>query len=483
MPLPLPLPLAPRRRRFARCIGPVLAAAWTLQAPLAVAEDSASKPAAPAPRVLTLAEAIAFAHEHQPGIRAALAHLEATKADAKVPRAAWQPVLGASAQIYAATANNTTSASLGVGDLALPRIGGTRDVSSSSATWQPYASTLVGVSATQEVFDFGRIAANAAVADAQVEVGKSSADAIRLDVDLGVEEAYFGVYAAKGVLAASKEAYTSTREHRDLARAGVASGLRSPIELTRAEADLSRYEIGVIRAQGGLDVAEVVLAAAVGAPDTAFDVSGAAPTPAELPSLTEGVRMASERDPLLREALARLKAQEKATTAIRASLRPNLLATGAISGRAGGATPSGNGDAPTGSGFLPDVPNWDVGLVLSWTLFDGVTLARGDASRAAEREREEEILLYRQREVAAVETAYVRVAAAKSALPALESAVAGATANYKQADARFRAGLGNSVELADAEQLRASAEIQLALGLFEVARTRAEFGRAIAEGL
>jgi outer membrane protein len=472
-----------RGRRSARQLHTLLLASCLLVGPRAFAQDSAANPSSATPRVLSLPEAIAFAHEHQPSIRAALARLASVKAEAKVPRAAWQPVVGASAQIYAATANNTTGAYLGVGDLALPRIGGTRDVSSSSATWKPYASTLVGLGATQEVFDFGRIAANAAAADAQVEVGKSSADAVRLDLDLGVEEAYFGVYAAKGVLAASKEAYTSTKEHRDLAKAGVASGLRSPIELTRAEADLSRYEIGVIRAQGGLDVAQVVLAAAVGAPDTAFDVSGAAPTPAELPSLADGVRMASERDPVLREALARLKAQEKATTAISASLRPNLFATGTISGRAGGAAPSGNGDSPTGSGFLPDVPNWDVGLVLSWTLFDGVTLARRDASRAAEREREEEILLYRQREVAAVEEAYVRVAAAKGALPALESAVAGATANYKQADARFRAGLGNSVELADAEQLRASAEIQLALGLFEVARTRAEFGRAIAEGL
>ena len=44
-------------------------------------------------------------------------------------------------------------------------------------------------------------------------------------------------------------------------------------------------------------------------------------------------------------------------------------------------------------------------------------------------------------------------------------------------------GLGNAVELADAEAVRTDAEIQLALGQFEVARARAAFGRAIAEGL
>jgi len=460
----------------------VASIACTLAPPSAAADPADPRPPRAA-RPITLQEALAYAHAHQPAIRAALSHVEVEKANAKVSRAEWQPVVGASAQIFAATPNNTTASYLGADDLALPRIGGTRDMSTSSATFQPYASTLVGASIVQEIFDFGRIAAKAAAADAAVEVSRHSADAEQLDVDLSVEEAYFGVYAAKGVLSASKEAYVSTKEHRDLAKAGVGSGLRSPIELTRAEADLARYEIGVLRAEGGLDVAEVVLAASIGAPEEAFDVSGDAPAGAELPSLAEGIRMAAAKDPLLQQALARLKAQEKTTSAIRAKLRPNLFATAGISGRAGGATPTGTGESPSGSGFLPDVPNWDVGLVLSWTLFDGVTLAARDASRAAEQEQKEEISLFRQREIAAVEEAYVRVTTAKNAVPALESAVAGAVANYRQADARFRGGLGNAVELADAEELRASAEIQLALGLFEVARARAVFGRAIAEGL
>jgi outer membrane protein TolC len=75
------------------------------------------------------------------------------------------------------------------------------------------------------------------------------------------------------------------------------------------------------------------------------------------------------------------------------------------------------------------------------------------------------------------------VIVARDALPGLERAVEAAVANYAQADARFKAGLGTSVELADAEALRADAEIQLALGRFELARARAALGRAIAEGL
>jgi outer membrane protein TolC len=71
---------------------------------------------------------------------------------------------------------------------------------------------------------------------------------------------------------------------------------------------------------------------------------------------------------------------------------------------------------------------------------------------------------------------------ARDVLPGLQHAVDAAHANYAQADARFRSGLGTSIELADAEAVRTDAEIRLALGQFELARARAAFGRSIAEG-
>jgi outer membrane protein len=436
----------------------------------------------PVARAITLDDALAYARAHQPAIQAALARVQTEEANAKVPRAEWLPSIGATAQIFGATANNTTAMYLIPDGIALPRIGGSAAVSPAQATWKPYASTIVGASVFQELFDFGRIAASAAAADAQVEIRKHGSDAERLDIELGVEEAYFAVFAAKGVLIASEEAYERTKAHRDLAKAGVGSGLRSPIELTRAEADLSRYDIGRIRARGSLLVAQSVLAASMGAPELSLDVSGVPPPPAALPSLARSIETAAARDPMLLIALARLKAQEKTTTAIGAKLRPNLFATGTLSGRAGGGPPSGDGPVPAGNGFLPDVPNWDVGLVLSWSLFDGVVFAQHRASRAEE-VRKDEVAVYREQEVAAVENAYVKVGVANDALPALKSAVDGAVANYAQADARFRAGLGNAVELADAEALRTDANVQLALGLFEAARARAVFGRTIAEGL
>jgi outer membrane protein TolC len=56
-----------------------------------------------------------------------------------------------------------------------------------------------------------------------------------------------------------------------------------------------------------------------------------------------------------------------------------------------------------------------------------------------------------------------------------------AKANAAQADARFHAGLGNVVELADAENILTRSELDRAVGIFDVARARARLARATAD--
>ena len=197
-------------------------------------------------------------------------------------------------------------------------------------------------------------------------------------------------------------------------------------------------------------------------------------------TLDEALRLGAARDPSVLEAKARVRAEEERTRAIGAEMRPDLFLTTTFSGRAGGAPPSSGPSADYG-GWVPYVPNWDVGLVLSWPILDATVLARKSASRAREDVRREELALARRDEDVRVREAWLGVEIARVALPALERAVVAAQANWAQADARFKSGLGTSVEIADAEDVRASAEVALALGRFGLARAQAGLGRAIAE--
>jgi outer membrane protein len=432
--------------------------------------------AAPA-HALTLSEALAYARVHQPSLQTALARVRAAEADTDIPRARWLPSVGATAQVFAATENNSTASYLGVREVDLPRVGGTRVADPPS--WRPSPSTLAAVGVDQELWDFGRIASQAAVAHAALAVERLAADAERLRIVLLVKESFFAVLGAQSILRAAADASARSKAHADLAAAGVKSGLHAPIELTRAEADLTRFEVARLQALGGLRSAQAAFAAAVGAPELvdarASDDQTAPPMP-----LGEALRTLERRDPTVRASAAQLEAQGALTRATRAESRPELVLSGGLSGRAGGATPS-SGPSTDGDGWLPEVPNWHAGLVLRWPLLDPVARARVRSASAREEVARSTLASVRQEEAAAIQNAYVKFEVGRLSLVSLQRAAEAARANYAQAEARFRAGLGIATELADAEAVRTGAEIQLAIGQFELSRTRAVIARLLAE--
>ncbi len=436
----------------------------------------------PAPTAMTLPQALTYAREHQPQIKSVLAELRARQAEAQVPRAQWMPQVGATAQLFGATANTTTTVYLGVPEADVPRVGASKSVTSGS--WSPSASTLAAISLDQEVYDFGRIAAQMAVADAYVDYARANADTIALDVQLGVEEAFDAVLAAKDVLTATEAAYRRALTNRDYAQAGTKSGLRPPIDLTRAQADVAQLEARLIRAQTGLRAARAAFAASMGSDALEIDATPSPEGTAAAPAFEEALRTAAAKNPAIVAALARLRAQQAATSAIFREMLPNLFASAGLSGRAGGATPSsGPADVPYGDGWIPDVANWHLGLVLQWNVFDGTILARRAASAAREEAAQADLELVRMNVALGTERAYLDLDAAIQAVPRLQQAVTAARANQAQAEARFRAGLGTIIELTDAETLLTNAELELAIGVFNVARARAELGRVMGQAV
>ncbi|MCU1279588.1 MAG: outer rane efflux protein, partial [bacterium] len=410
---------------------------------------------------VTLQQALTIARDRQPRIKSALAEYAARRAEARVPRAQWLPQLGATAQAYLATSNNTTASYLGVPEIDIPRIGGSASKTQANAAWSPSGSTIAGIGIDQEVYDFGRISAQIAVADAYAAMSRANADAVGLDVALGVEEAFHGVLAGKAVLLATEEAYKRAVTHRDYAKAGTSSGMRPPIDLTRAQAGVSALQVRLIQAQTGLEAARAALAAAMGSDQLEVD---AAETPADLsaaPAFAEALRVAAQRNPAVLAAMARLAAQHSAVSAVTRELLPNIFASAALTGRAGGVPPS-SGSTPYGDGWLPDVANWHIGLILQWNLFDATVLARRSAARAHEDAARADLDLARMTVGLAAERAYLDLDAALKVLPGLQAAVDAARANQAQAEARFRAGLGTIVELADAEALLTNSQLELA---------------------
>jgi outer membrane protein len=303
-----------------------------------------------------------------------------------------------------------------------------------------------------------------------------------LDLILGIEEAHAGVLAAQEVVTATHEALRRALVHRDFARAGVRQELRAPIDLTRAEADVANLEVSVVRGQGSLREARAILAAAIGAEALEVDaVAGPVAGAGELsagPGLAAALDAALTRNPAAVAALARITRLRFARQAAERETLPRLYLAGGVSGAGGGALAS-NMTHPYGEGWLPAIPNWYAGLVITWDVFDPAARVRWRTAMAREAQAKDELASIRLEVRLAVQRAAVSLEEALRALPSLDRAVKAARANLDQAEARFRAGLGNNVELADAEATLTSAQLNLAIGRYGVARARAQLGRAI----
>jgi outer membrane protein len=421
----------------------------------------------PAASSMTLKQAIGYAREHQPSLVAAKARVEVARAQAQLPRAAQAVRIGAALELLGGTNNNTTASYATLGFLDVARIGGTP--ANAPVSWSPEASTIAGVSLHKDLYDFGRLDTLGDALDLQARAASETAQAAALDVDLFVEESFYAVLGAKAVVAASEAAVTRSTTHRDFAKARVGAQLMPPIELARAEADLARYDVDRVRANGALRTARSVLAAAIGS-------SASVDAGADDVTFGEPVQDVPE----LRAARDLLDAQRLTTRSIDKEMLPDLGVSAEFTGRAGGADVATN-PGPTGNGWVPDVPNWDAVLVLTWPIYDRVVSTRAEASKRQEGVRAAELAEVGEQLRTIAERTAIELDVERSAQPALQRAVDAALANHDQAEARFNAGLGTAVELSDAEALLTQAQIQLAVGQFQLSRARARLARVLAE--
>jgi outer membrane protein len=429
---------------------------------------------------MTLDEALAYARANNPQVAAENARVALRNAQAKEPDARWSPRFGATAQALLSSNNNSAANWLGSGATELPRIAGTGFLQrGSQIDWKPYVSTTVGLTGVQELFDFGRIAAETAAADAVTDVARARRDDVRLAVELGIRESYQAVLTGRAVADIARGAVARAKVHKNDAHARVAQGLRSRIEEERADADVARFEVSVVRAEGSLRSAQAAYAATVGVKSPLLDVTGAgpAPTPIVVPTIDQALADAARTDPALRAAVLQVRAAREQRSAVEAQRRPELWAIGTVNSAAGGAPRENTNDQTWGYGAVPWIPDYFGGVVLAWRFFDPVIGARAASARQEEQVAAADVTAVQQERIAQVQRAWIALDVAVRALPALERTVTAARANWDQADVRFNSGLGTSVELADAESLRVVAELEHEQGRFEAERARAQLTR------
>jgi outer membrane protein TolC len=432
------------------------------------------------PGAMTLEQAVAFGRAHQPQALAALAKAAAARQEAAIPGAQWRPVVGAFAEVIGATVNNSTATPINMPGVDIPRVGATP--LRSSPDWTPYPSSALAVGIRQTLLDFGQIRAESDALRAVARAEEGRAEAAVFELEWRIALAFYDVLAARASVGVAERALARAKARRELVEAATSVGVRPASDRPRAEADVARFEAVLVRARGASRLARMQLAAAIGSPAVEVDAQDPPPPtrPLRVPE-EPGLKADLEaRDPSLRAAREQVLAQEAATRALAAATRPRLFATGGVTGRGGGATPAAGG-SPPGVGFLPLVPNFHLGLVLTFPIYDPVLAARVEASRAREAALRHELEAVRLQQLTAARQSLGLVRVTDEVLPAIERSASAAAANAEQAEARYKVGLGTVTEVAEAEALRVEAELLVVLARFDARRARASLKQALSD--
>jgi outer membrane protein TolC len=315
------------------------------------------------------------------------------------------------------------------------------------------------VSLSQLLFDFGKNVASTDVARRNALVALEDIELQRQLITQAVKEAYTNMNFAQRLIRVNLQASERAELNLRSARGFFEVGTRPKSDVTRAEVDVANARVDVIRARNAERVARVAL-------NTAMGIPADAPTQVQDNLFYEPVSI--DRARLLADALtqrpeykqAKLRV-ESAEGTVRRTFRdffPDLVGSGTYGGVRAELAES-----------------WEVGLALSWSIFDGGNrLARYREAKASleatqARVRATELDISRE-----VEQAQLTLAETEERIQAAQKAVESAQENFRLAQGRFDAGVGTILELTDAQlalTLAQNTEAQ-ALADFRIALAR-----------
>jgi outer membrane protein len=461
------------RTHCAAARGTVLAvaAAWGVLAPLR--EARAQETQSSAPRILSLSAAERAALEQQPQIRIARAQTAVAMATADEVRAPLLPQVVGTAQYQ-----HDWGAFRGIGSTTSSTGGSmsTTTTTSASSTSTGLASLSnnynvysLGVNATQLLYDFGQTTEKYSAAKANVEAQRYAEEVTRVQIVAAVRKAYFVARQNKELVDVSRETLSDQQKHLAQVQGFVQVGTQPEIALAQQKAAVANAQVQLITAQNNYETAKAMLnqsAGLVGGTEYDVDDETMGALPDEDQPLETLVQKALGTRPELADLEKQRAAQEATVKAARGGYGPALSATA-------GASEAGLALDALG-------PNLNVGLLLSWPIFQGgLTIGQVRQAEAGLTTVDAQRSLEELQVRLDVNSAQLAVRAAKATIGAADDAMSSAREQLRLAEQRYATGVGSIIELNDAQVTYTSAAGQVVQARYSLATARAQLLAAL----
>jgi outer membrane protein len=405
---------------------------------------------------LSLADCYRLASQNQPDLATAEAQVHVAEAHLKERRSPYFPHLS-----FGVSHNQQTYNYAGTPGVA-PSIF-TQQYHGESGSTSPYYYT--GLNFTQNIYDFGLTRGSVVRGRAELAQAQENRDRIRQRTLLNVRNAYFAVLAAQQLVDVREKTVQNQSKHLDQIQAFFQVGRVPKIDVTRQEVQLANAEVDLVQARSDYTVTQAALATSMGMPVkntyTLVDVLSSAQN---LDSVDSYLGEAQKSRPDLRALQETVRAAQGDIVAAQSNFKPRL-------------------------NFSSFVDFQNLKFPLIWNLGFGESLLQplltGGFNRAflAEMEQAKTAADFNLKSASQqidqeVYSDYQSTTVAQQQIDLAIKADSEAQENLAFAEGRYSAGVGNIIELTDAELLAASAAAQvvtsrytyqLAFGRLEVA--------------
>ena len=397
------------------------------------------------PPAYTLEQCIAVALEKNPSLRAYAAGIRASESRIGQAKAQYYPQLNLSTGYQ--------------------RIGPYAPAGTSADSYDQYSA---GISLGATLFDFGKTAKQVEIQDFNARSSRADYEDIKTQVVLNVKKAYYNLLLAERNQEVAVDTATQFQQHLQQANAFFQIGTKPKFDVTKAEVDYGNAKLSVLKAENAVRLAKVTLKNAMGVTDSDdFVIVDNFSPQKNHPPLNDLVNRAFARRADLQSILSQKAAAKSSLDLAQKGYFPML--TGSA-----GYTFSG-AEFPLGD-------SWNAGAALNFPLFTGQStkyqIEEGRANLEWLQAKEDAL---RQEIRLNVEQAYLNVQDAREQITMAELTVLQAKENYDIAAGRYKTGVGDPIEVADATITLNNARANLNQALYNYSVAWAELEKSIGE--
>ena len=299
----------------------------------------------------------------------------------------------------------------------------------------------------QLIYDFGKTGAQAGVAKKTYEASQENLQASINDIVYQVKNAYYNLLYLQQQVSVYEEFVLQYQIHLQQALAYYEIGSKAKIDVSTAQYNLDNTKLTLVNAKNALENGFAQLTNAMGTPEIPpFTVKDRLDKKRYDVKFEDALQVSYESRPELMAAKKKMEGSKYLIKASKAAFAPNINAFGTF----------------TQGGSRPDTDyGYQIGAQLAYSNLNLYLIKKQlDEAKLTYKKDQADYEVQRQKVYLDVKQAFIQLKNAQQSIPVARSSMDVAKERYDLAAGRYKVGLGDAIELKDAQNEYMTAKLQ-----------------------